>query len=110
MAQRFRTFQEFWPFYLAEHSKPLTRGFHFIGTTLLWILLFQAIRQSSLAYLGAAIIGAYGFAWMGHFFIERNRPATFTYPLFSLLGDLKMYALILTRGITRELQKVQPVS
>ncbi|HEY4492876.1 MAG TPA: DUF962 domain-containing protein [Acidobacteriota bacterium] len=108
MAKRFRTFQEFWPYYLSEHSKRGTRVFHFVGTTLLWIFLVQAFRRSSFVYLAAGVIAGYGFAWAGHFLIEKNRPATFVYPLFSLLGDFKMYALILTRGITRELQRIVP--
>jgi len=90
------TFQEFWPYYLREHSKAGTRVTHFIGTTLLLICLEEAIRQQSAMFLLYGILCGYGFAWFGHFFIEKNRPATFRYPFLSLIADFKMYGLMWT--------------
>lgn len=90
MSTRFESFTEFWPFYVCEHSKAETRVFHFIGTLTIIPLLLSAIFLN--LYLLLLIpISAYGFAWFSHFFIEKNRPATFTYPLWSLLGDFLMF-------------------
>lgn len=96
MAEGFRNFSEFWPFYIAEHSKPGTRLCHFIGTSLLFLFLILAAYFRSPIFIPAGIFVAYGFAWFGHFAIERNRPATFRYPFFSLLGDFKMYVWMLS--------------
>ncbi|PWT94092.1 MAG: DUF962 domain-containing protein [Acidobacteria bacterium] len=92
--KRYSTFNEFWPFYLKEHSKTGTKVMHFLGTTCFLILLEEAIRRSSGWFLLAGVIVAYAFAWIGHFAIEKNKPATFQYPLFSLIGDFKMYGLM----------------
>lgn len=94
---RYRSFHEFWPFYLQEHSKRGTKLLHFAGTMLLFVWIAIAILQRSPFFLLAAVVNAYGFAWVAHFVIEKNRPATFQYPLYSLLGDFKMCALILAR-------------
>ena len=108
MASRIQTFSEFWPFYLGEHSKPATRTMHFIGScgVLLNVAVSVALMQPWYL-LGAPLIG-YGFAWVSHFFIEKNRPATFTYPLWSLIADWKMWALMLTGRLERELAAVRP--
>ena len=92
--QRIRSYRAFWPFYVLQHSRPGTRQLHFIGTSgaLALIALAAALPQPWL--LLAAFFCGYFFAWVGHFFIENNRPATFTYPLFSLLGDFHMYWLM----------------
>ena len=103
MGCKFRNFREFWPYYVGEHSKRGTRALHFVGTTLLWCFLFLAFREGSVVWLAYGVIAGYGFAWMGHFMIEKNRPATFRYPFFSLLGDFKMYGLILTGKMEQEL-------
>jgi hypothetical protein len=104
MATNYRNFAEFWPFYVLEHSKPGTRKLHFIGTTLLLINLIAIPVTRSVWFLLSGIVAAYGCAWIGHFVIEKNRPATFKYPFFSLLGDFKMYALMLTGKMDREVE------
>jgi len=96
---RFATFRDFYPFYLAEHANRTCRRLHFIGSTLVlatvaWVLLTQNWKGLWLLPL----IG-YGFAWVGHFFFEKNRPATFKYPLYSLAGDWVMYWQTLTGKI-----------
>ncbi|HET9752287.1 MAG TPA: DUF962 domain-containing protein [Myxococcales bacterium] len=100
-----RTFAEFWPFYLREHAQPATRALHFAGTTLslLLILCALALRRPWLL-LGAAVCG-YAFAWVGHFFVEHNKPATFKYPLWSLAADWKMWALALRGRLEPELRR-----
>lgn len=91
MMERFKTFEEFWPFYVSQHSLPSTRALHFAGTTMVFGALAAAAVLRSPAWLLAAPVLGYGPAWIGHFFFERNRPATFTYPLWSLRGDLRMW-------------------
>jgi hypothetical protein len=88
------TLDEFWPFYLAQHLNPTNRRLHFVGTSLVLILIPAAIFLRSPAVLGGAVIQAYAFAWVGHFFFERNKPATFKYPWLSLLGDFRMYRMM----------------
>ncbi len=100
-----RTFAEFWPFYLREHAQPQTRALHFAGTTLsLFLVLFAAaLRRPSLLFW--ALVAGYAFAWVGHFFVEHNKPATFKYPLWSFAADWKMWAFSLTGRLAGELQK-----
>ncbi|HET9532139.1 MAG TPA: DUF962 domain-containing protein [Blastocatellia bacterium] len=96
MEKRYRSFKEFYPFYLSEHSNSMCRRLHFIGSALVLVTLaYSVLTQSWLALLALPVIG-YGFAWAGHFFFEKNRPATFTYPLYSLIGDWVMFKNILT--------------
>lgn len=93
--ERYQTFEDFWPFYLKEHSLPLNRRLHFIGTTLaLSCLVLALVQMQPLLLLGAPLCG-YGWAWFGHFIVEKNRPATFQYPLWSLRGDFRMYGRML---------------
>ena len=106
MRKAYKDFNEFWPFYVREHSKKGTRMLHFIGTTALFIFLVAAIWSGSVWSLVAGVVAAYGCAWTGHFLIEKNRPATFQYPLLSLRGDFKMYALMLTGRMESELQRI----
>jgi hypothetical protein len=85
------TFAEFYPRYLRDHRQRGTRVLHFIGTTLFLVFVGVAIfRQQPLLVL-AGVVAAYGFAWVGHFFVEHNRPATFQHPWLSLLGDFRLY-------------------
>lgn len=102
---RIQTFAEFWPYYLGEHRNPTCRLLHFIGSTLALGQLVAAVvlGQPQLGF--TALITGYAFAWVGHFFIEKNRPATFKYPLWSFIGDWKMWALTLTGKLGPELDR-----
>ncbi|MAA57376.1 MAG: hypothetical protein CL855_02705 [Cryomorphaceae bacterium] len=93
--KRFNSFREFYPYYLEEHKLPRTKLFHFIGTlAAILFLIALANTQNPLFILGALLSG-YGAAWISHFFVEKNKPATFKYPLYSLLGDYRMFFEIL---------------
>ncbi|HEX8428457.1 DUF962 domain-containing protein [Hymenobacter sp.] len=85
------TFSEFYPRYLREHSRRGTRILHFIGTTLFLLALVLATVWQRPILVLAGVVAAYGFAWIGHFFVEHNRPATFQHPWLSLLGDFRLY-------------------
>ncbi len=87
MHKRISTFKEFYQFYLSEHSHSLNRGLHFIGTTLVLLLLVLFIVTLNYIFLVAIPFAGYGFAWIGHFFIEKNKPATFKYPFWSFISD-----------------------
>jgi hypothetical protein len=92
----FKSFGDFWPYYLAEHSKGATRVLHCVGTltsigVLIWLVAIGRWWLFPLAF-----VPGYALAWIGHFFIEKNRPATFTHPLWSFMGDWKMLAMMLT--------------
>ena len=91
------TYGEFWPLYLREHAHPLNRRLHFLGTSIALALIIAAIALADPRYLIGAVLSGYGFAWIGHFFIEKNRPATFTYPLWSFISDWRMWLLTLLR-------------
>lgn len=95
-SQRYQTFREFWPYYLGEHSKPKTRWIHFFGTTLAMAMLVVVLVTGNLWFLPVTFVAGYAPAWYSHFFEERNRPATFTYPFWSLAADFKMWFLMLT--------------
>lgn len=86
-----KTFKEFWPFYLQEHSHPTNRRLHFVGTLCVHIVLIYAVVSQQWMALWALPVIGYGFAWVGHFIVEKNRPATFKHPLWSLIGDFKMF-------------------
>jgi hypothetical protein len=90
------SFAEFWPFYLRQHRNPLTRAFHFVGTNAALVLALAAIWRRDVRLLLDGLVVAYGLAWISHYFIEKNRPATFRYPLWSFAADWKMWALIWT--------------
>jgi hypothetical protein len=107
MAERYRTYDEFWPFYVAQHRHPVNRALHFTGTTLVLACALFALRTPWL--LAAAPFAGYGFAWIGHFFFERNHPATFTHPLWSLRGDFRMYRLILLGRMRAELERARRI-
>ena len=99
------SFSAFWPFYLREHAQPMTRVWHYVGSTLALIVLVTALLTQTWLLLLAVPVSGYFFAWVSHAFVERNKPATFTYPLWSLLADYKMYALFLTGRLGPELEK-----
>ena len=104
MERRLGSFEEFWPFYVAQHSRPATRRLHFAGTTMVLAALALGLAVSPWWILAAPVLG-YGPAWVGHFFVERNRPATFTYPLWSVRGDFRMYRLMLLGRMGPEVQR-----
>ena len=89
---RYRTLTEFWPYYVREHSQTGTRWLHFIGNTNLCFWLLLALWRRDLRLACWAVISSYGLAWVGHFGVERNIPATFRYPIMSAICDLIMYA------------------
>jgi hypothetical protein len=97
----FSSFAEFWPYYLREHSQPATRMLHCAGTLLAVTVVILFIAVGKWWWFPLALVPGYGFAWAGHFFVEKNRPATFTYPLWSFMGDWKMLALMLTGRLKR---------
>jgi hypothetical protein len=105
MPDRLQTFREFWPFYLGEHSLPSTRWMHFAGTTVALVNLALAVATGLPWFLPGALLSGYAFAWVSHFFLERNRPATFTYPLWSFAADWRMWALMLTGRLGAELAR-----
>jgi len=88
-----RSFEEFWPFYVAQHLHPANRALHFLGTSLALAAAAAALTLSPWWLLAVPLAG-YGPAWAGHFLFEKNRPASFRHPLWSLRGDLRMYALL----------------
>jgi len=104
------TFAEFWPFYLREHSKAATRALHLTGTSLSLLILLAAVVLGRPALLLAVLVCGYAFAWVGHFFVEHNRPATFGHPLWSWLADQKMVALMLVGKMADEVHRVTHVS
>ncbi|MEM7501043.1 MAG: DUF962 domain-containing protein [Pseudomonadota bacterium] len=104
MSQRtFRNFSEFYPYYLSEHSDPRCRSLHYIGSMLVLGVLAFTIWTGRWAALWFLPLIGYGFAWAGHFFFEKNRPATFRYPVFSLMGDWVMLSDFVTGRLRRRM-------
>ena len=95
MSTPFASFREFYPFYLSEHSDRTCRRLHFIGSTLVLLVAVAAVATQHWWWLLALPLLGYGFAWVGHFFFEHNRPATFTHPLYSFAGDWVMWSQML---------------
>jgi hypothetical protein len=102
---RIATFAEFWPYYLREHSKPATRALHYAGTTLVIGCLLTALLTGRWVLFLLMPVCGYLFAWIAHFLIERNRPATFQYPVWSLAADFVMYACWLSGQMGRQLAR-----
>jgi hypothetical protein len=92
----FTRFSDFYPYYLQEHRDSTCRRLHFIGTSLVVLILAFAVLSANWLLLWALPLAGYTFAWVGHFFFEKNRPATFKHPFYSLLGDFVMYKDMLT--------------
>lgn len=94
-AQGYNSFSEFYPFYLSQHENITCRRLHFVGTSLVILLFALSLWTRQWRWLLLTPFVGYGLAWVGHFFYEKNRPATFTYPVFSLMGDWLMFKDIL---------------
>lgn len=97
---RYTTFSEFYPYYLSEHENTTCRRLHFIGSACIIVVTLYALLAAKFLWLLSIPLIGYGFAWIGHFFFEKNRPATFSYPFYSLMGDWVMFWDIL-RGKIR---------
>lgn len=93
---RFQTFAEFYPFYLSEHANRVSRRLHFVGTSIALILVVAAVATQAWWLVAVALFQGYAFAWVGHFFFEHNRPATFQYPGYSFMGDWRLWWEILS--------------
>ena len=91
---RYRNLDDFWPFYLSQHSRRSTRLLHFTGTTLGLLCLVWAATTRRPIFLAWGLLVSYGLAWIGHFFFEMNAPATFRYPWLSFRADSRMYGLM----------------
>lgn len=102
---RIATYAEFWPHYLREHAKPATRAWHFLGTALVLVSLALFLAGQGWGWLIVAPIAGYGSAWIAHFFVEHNKPATFRYPLWSLVSDFKMFGLWVCGRLDDELKR-----
>jgi hypothetical protein len=105
LEKQYKSFKEFYPYYLSEHSSKTNRALHFCGTSLLLAVLIFGIVSSNYKWLIAIPFVGYGFAWIGHFFIEKNKPATFTYPLYSLGADFVMFWHMLSGQINEKLKE-----
>lgn len=95
MSKRISSYSEFYPFYLSEHKNVSSRVLHFVGTGLFFVFLFSALFTQKWFLLIACPLVGYGFAWIGHFFFEKNKPATFQYPFWSLVSDFRLFFEIL---------------
>jgi len=102
---RMTSFEEFWPYYVREHSTAGCRALHFIGSALGIVCLSATFVTGNLWLILLGLILGYGFAWIGHFFIEHNQPATFQYPLWSFTADWKMWFLMLTGRMRVEVER-----
>ena len=105
----FRTFAEFYPFYLGEHSNRTCRRLHFVGSTLALVCLLMLVVSGRPQYLLYALLCGYGFAWIGHFGFEKNKPASWLGPkevLWSLRGDLRMWTKMLTGQMDAEIARI----
>jgi hypothetical protein len=96
----FTRFSDFYPYYLQEHRDSTCRRLHFIGTSLVVLILAFAVLSANWLLLWALPLAGYTFAWVGHFFFEKNRPATFKHPFYSLLGDFVMYKDMLSGKVS----------
>ena len=96
---RFARFADFYPYYLSQHANRTCRRLHFAGTTLGLAALLHAFSTLNFWWLLAGLAAGYAFAWVGHYFFEKNRPATFTHPVYSFMGDWVMWKEILTGKI-----------
>ena len=103
---RIATYREFWDFYVREHSKPATRALHFAGTLFGLLLLVWFVWRGTWWLFPFSFVVGYAFAWAAHFLVEKNRPATFEYPLWSFASDYKMMWFMLTGRMGKEVERV----
>ena len=103
--KEYRTLQEFWPFYLSQHRKPATQALHVGGSIAAILFLGLAVAFRTWWFVLAAAVAGYAFAWLGHFFVEHNRPATFTYPIKSFLSDWRLLWVVVTGRLETELER-----
>ncbi len=101
--REYSNFESFWPHYLREHARPATRNWHYAGSTLAILVLLGALVTQTWWALLVVPLAGYVFAWLSHAFVERNKPATFTYPLWSLVSDFRMFAFFLSGRLDAEL-------
>lgn len=101
-----KTLEEFWPFYVAQHLNPTNRALHFIGTNLGLACAGGAAALGRPGLVLSGLVAAYGLAWIGHFFFERNTPATFEYPLLSLRADFRMLRLMWAGAMSAEIARL----
>lgn len=106
MEDRVPTYRAFWPHYVSEHQNKLNRRIHFVGTFLALASLALAAMSGNAWVLLLVPIFGYGFAWAGHFFFEKNRPLTLTHPVWSLMADLQMFALMCLGRMDREVKRM----
>ena len=101
------TFEEFWPFYVGEHRNPICRVLHYVGTSVGYSIGAVAILTLNPALIPVALVAGYAPAWIGHFFIEKNKPASFKYPLWSFRGDFRMLTYALTGRMGKEFARLE---
>lgn len=97
--QTYSSFAQFYPFYLSEHARRATRRLHFLGSALSLLCIAMLVLTGNAWWLLAGLVAGYGFAWIAHLAVEKNRPATFRYPLYSFMGDWLMFWQMLTGKI-----------
>jgi hypothetical protein len=105
MEKRYQSFEEFWPFYLSQHSNATCRNLHLLGTSLGILFLIYCIATAQYALIPLSLVFGYGFSWIGHFVFEKNRPATFIYPKWSFRGDFRMIRLFYSGKLGQEVKK-----
>jgi hypothetical protein len=105
MIQKFKSFEDFWPFYLSQHNTPICRAFHYAGTLIATVPFFYFIFTGNFLFIPLSLLPGYGLAWIGHFGFEKNKPAAFNNPIWSLLGDYKMLYYFFAGKIVVETQK-----
>src|SRR5512143_3483408 len=105
-----RSFEDFWPYYVRQHLNPVNRALHFLGTTLALLTLAASAALAAPVWLLAVPVAGYGPAWVGHFFFEKNKPATFQHPLWSLRGAFRVYGLMWTGRMGAEVLRLSRVA